>query len=144
MTFLNGTANGVLASRPQGILHRIREVRASKGVGIETVAAELGKSPATIVLEENPETDLRLSVLRQWSQVLDVSIGDLIIERPEYAGIPGLTSQRLKQLETTAEKLVEMTTDKATLTFARGLRHQIREFFEEDPKPLADPGAILP
>ena len=141
---LNGTGNGVLASHPQGNLHRIMEVRVKAGMELESVAADLGKSPATAKIEEDPKTDLRLSVLREWSRALGVSIGDLLIERPEYAGIPGLTRQRLKQIEGTAEKLISMTTDKATLTFAVGLHHQIREFFEEDQEPLGDPGAVLP
>ncbi len=144
MSFLNGSVGSVLAAKPPEVLHRIRDERISQGVGIEKVAAELGKSPAAVSMEERPTSDLRLSVLSQWSRVLGVSVVELLIERPEYTGIPALTEQRLKQIESTAQKIVSQTADKATLTFAKGLCHQIREFFEEDVTPLADPGSAMP
>ena len=144
MSFLNGTTGSVLPNGTPRELHRIRQVRIKSGLTIEKVAADLGKSSAIVALEENPTSDLRISALREWSRALGVPVIDLLVERPEYVGIPGLTMHRLKQIESTAQKLVAVTTDKATLTFARGLCHQIREFFEDDATPLGDPGAALP
>ena len=143
MSFLNGSERSELAAKPPAILHRIRDERIRRGVGIDEVAAGLGRSSVIVSQEELPTSDLRLSTLRQWSRVLGVHVVELLIERPEYAGIPGLTTQRLKQIESTAQKIVSVTSDKATLTFAVGLCHQIREFFEEDIAPLSDPGAAM-
>ena len=144
MSFLIGSGGQSTAAMPEGKLHVIKDVRINRGLTIEEVAARLGKSVESASMEEAATTDLTLSVLRAWSKALGVPVGDLLIERPEYAGIPGLTKNRLAQLELTASKIVKLASDKATLTFARGLCRQIREFFDDDAIPLADPNAAMP
>ena len=144
MSFLIGSGGRKVTPFAEGKLHKIRDVRLERGLDLQTVAARLGKSLETVASEEIPTADLTLSVVREWSKALGVPAGNLLIERPEYAGIPGLTKQRLLNLEATAKKIIGMASDKATLTFAMGLRRQIREFFDEDIIPLADPGRALP
>ena len=65
---------------PRHSLHRLAVVRRQEGVSCRTVARHMGISITEVKSQEIATTDLPLSVLYQWREILDVPLTDLLVE----------------------------------------------------------------
>jgi transcriptional regulator with XRE-family HTH domain len=65
------------APRP---LHRISEVRQQQGASLRSLSRRMDMSVQEIREQEDAHTDLRISDLLKWQQVLEVPLADLLID----------------------------------------------------------------
>ncbi|HCK40404.1 MAG: hypothetical protein CMJ72_07780 [Planctomycetaceae bacterium] len=61
-------------------LQRIREVRQQQGVSLRSISRRLNLTIQEIREHEDPQTDLSISDLLKWQQVLEVPLVDLLID----------------------------------------------------------------
>ena len=92
-------------------VHRIREVREQQGMSIRSISRRTGVEPRFLREEENPHTDLALSDLLRWQQVLDVPLIDLLEETDEPISRPVMERARLVKLMKTARAMQEKAKD---------------------------------
>ena len=69
-----------VVSEEREAFHRIREVREEQGISLRTASRRLGVDSKTVRAEEDPDTDLNLSRLYDWQEMLDVPLTDLLNE----------------------------------------------------------------
>ncbi|MEQ8209257.1 MAG: helix-turn-helix domain-containing protein [Lacipirellulaceae bacterium] len=65
---------------PPAVTHRLAEVRQQQGVSVRSVARKMGITMQEVRAQEDPSSDLRLSDLLWWQQVLDVPLADLLVD----------------------------------------------------------------
>jgi len=113
-------------------LHRIEEVRQQQGVTLRNVARRLGIEMTVIRRQEQPETDLRISDLLRWQQVLDVPLADLLEEGEGQLSGPVLARSRMVRLMKTAAAIKEQVGDQGQASRLVGqLIEQILEIMPE-------------
>ena len=59
-------------------LHRISEVREQQSISLRSIARKFGCTIQQVREKEEPGTDMTLSDLRKWQEVLDVPLADLL------------------------------------------------------------------
>lgn len=62
-------------------LHRLAEARRLEGISQSTVARRLGVSLSEVKWQENEATDLPVSALYDWQEVLEVPVGELLLDK---------------------------------------------------------------
>ena len=108
LDFESGTiSNGRPSADSATPLHRIGVVRRQQGVALRTVARYLNVDIEEAARQEQETTDLPLSVLRQWQEVLDVPIGELLIESDEMLSGPVLERARLIKVMKSAVTILD-------------------------------------
>lgn len=112
-------------------LHRIEQVRREQGVSIRTCARRLGLEVEEIRLQEHPDTDLRLSQLRRWQQVLGVPLIDLLEEPEGDLSRPILDRAKLVRLMKTALGIRDQADSPAQQRLAQTLIDQLLEWMPE-------------
>jgi len=117
-----------LANRP---LHRLGEVRRLQGVTRRTIARRLCTDLATVKAQEQPTADMLLSNLYAWQEVLDVPVGELLVETEEPLSAPVLKRAQLVRLMKTAAAIVERTQQPAVRRMAQMLVEQLCEIMPE-------------
>lgn len=98
-----------LARRPRGKLHRLAEVRRQQGVTLRNVARRLGIELQVVRRQEQPESDVRVSDLLMWQQVLEVPLAELLVEGEGQLSGPILERSRMVKLMKTAAAIRERT-----------------------------------
>jgi len=117
-----------LAKRP---LHRLGEVRRLQGVTRRTIARRLGTDLAAVKAQEQPTTDMLLSNLYAWQEVLDVPVGELLVETEEPLSAPVLKRAQLVRLMKTAAAILERSQQSAIRRMAQMLVEQLCEIMPE-------------
>ncbi len=113
-------------------LHRIADVRRQQGVTLRNVARRLGIEMAVIRRQELPESDLRISDLLRWQQVLDVPLAELVEEGEGQLSGPVLARSRMVKLMKTAAAIREQVGDEGQASQLVGqLIEQILEIMPE-------------
>ena len=79
-------------------LHRLSAVRKTQSVTLRTVARRLRTDVATVKIQEQEDSDLLLSALYQWQEVLDVPVGELLVEAEEPLSPPVMKRAQLLRL----------------------------------------------
>ncbi len=116
------------ADRP---LHRLEEVRRIQGVSRRTVARRLHLDMASIKHMEQEDTDLSLSTLYEWQQVLDVPINELLVEAEEPLSTPVMKRAQLLKLMKTAMAIKQRSGQGAIQRMAEVLVNQLVEIMPE-------------
>ena len=65
----------------QRVYHRIHTVRQQQGTSLRSLARRLNMSVQEIRRQEDARTDLRISDLLNWLEILDVPLADLLVEK---------------------------------------------------------------
>jgi len=117
--------------RFQQRMHRIAEVRQRQGVTLRNVARRLGVEMAVVRRQEQPESDLRLSEVMLWQEVLEVPIAELLVEADGQLSGPVLERSRMVKLMKTAAALRERTRGTDTGRVVEMLVGQILEIMPE-------------
>ncbi len=116
------------ATRP---LHRLHAVRQQQGISIRKVARTLHISQSQVRDQEEPTSDLRLSSLYQWQEVLDVPIAELLVESERPLSRPVLERARLLRLMKTAVSIMERAEQVSVRRLAETMVAQLTELMPE-------------
>ncbi len=128
------SASERVSSQP---LHRIADVRREQGVSLRSAARQLHTDAATVRHQESPNTDLRLSDLLQWQQVLDVPLIDLLVDPGAPLSRPVMERAQMVRLMKTAAAIREQTTSPGVQRLVNMLVDQLLHMMPE----LADVSA---
>ena len=125
----NGTAAGLSAApRP---LHRLAEVRRQQGVTRRTVARRLDTDVHHVKREERETSDLSLSQLYRWQQVLDVPVSELLVESDDPLSTPVMKRAQLVRLMKTAAAILERSQQAGIQRMAQVLVDQLIDIMPE-------------
>jgi transcriptional regulator with XRE-family HTH domain len=122
------TAAPRTAGRP---LHRLAEVRRRQGITRRTLARRLNTDVATVKLLEQPTSDLLLSTLYAWQEVLDAPVAELLIECEEPLSTPVLKRAQMVRLMKTAGAILERASQPSIRRMAQMLVDQLCEVMPE-------------
>ena len=111
--------------------HRLAEVRQQQGVTLRNVARRLGIDMAEVRRQENETTDLRVSELLDWQEVLEVPIAELLVEADGQLSGPVLQRSRMVKLMKTAAAIREQAAGTPTQRLTDMLIGQILEIMPE-------------
>ena len=111
--------------------------RSQQGVTLRNVARITGIEMRVVRLQENPESDLRISDLMLWQKVLEVPIQELLVEGNGQLSGPVLERSRILKLMKTATAIKEHTIGTTAEQYVNMLIGQILEIMPElsDVKP---------
>ena len=112
-------------------LHRLAEVRQQQGVSHRNVARRLGTDLKTVRQQERETTDLPLSLLYQWQQVLDVPIADLLLDNDGPISPLVLQRARMVKLMKTAAAIHEKAESNSVRRLVQMLMDQLIEIMPE-------------
>jgi transcriptional regulator with XRE-family HTH domain len=112
-------------------LHRLKEVRREQGVSTRRVALHLGVDTDQVRHQESETTDLTLSQLYAWQQVLEVPVADLLVDSNSPLSPPVLQRARMVKLMKTATALVERSASGSLRKLAESLVDQLKEIMPE-------------
>ena len=116
------------ADRP---LHRLAEVRRIQGVSRRTVARRLHLDMASVKHMEEEDTDLSLSTLYQWQQILDVPVNELLVEAQDPLSTPVMKRAQLLKLMKTAMAIKQRSAPGPIQRMAEVLVNQLVEIMPE-------------
>ena len=116
---------------PQHPLHRLAVMRNEQGISLSKIAKMLGITIAEARRQELETTDLLLSQLYCWRNVLETSIGDLLIEPEHIPTNPIKCRSQLVKMMKSVRSILETTKEKGTRTFAETLAALFIEMMPE-------------
>jgi transcriptional regulator with XRE-family HTH domain len=112
-------------------LHRIGQVRQEQGVSVRSVARRLGMSMQDVRDQEHPTSDLRISQVMQWQQVLEVPLADLLLDTEGPLSAPVSQRARMLRVMKTAKALAESASEAPIQRLASMLISQLVEVMPE-------------
>jgi transcriptional regulator with XRE-family HTH domain len=116
------------ATRP---LHRLAAVRKTQGVTYRTVARRLKTNVATVKMQEQEDADLLLSTLYQWQEVLDVPVGELLVEAEDPLSSPVMQRAQLLRLMKSAMAILQRSKQASIRRMAQVMVTQLIEIMPE-------------
>lgn len=119
---------GAMVSRA---LHRLGIVRRLQGISRRTVARRLNTDVAQVKTQERATSDLLLSDLYRWQQVLDVPMCELLVEAGNDLAAPVLRRAQLVRVMKTVLAIQETTSEESIRRMAQTLIGQLTELMPE-------------
>ncbi len=116
------------APRP---LHRLAAVRRMQGVSRRALARRLNVDVGVVKQQEEETSDLMLSTLYRWQQMLDVPISELLVDAEESLSAPVLKRARMVRLMKTALSIQERSSQESIRRMAQNLVAQLIEVMPE-------------
>ncbi len=116
------------ADRP---LHRLEEVRRLQGVTRRTIARRLNCDVTMVKAQEQPASDMYLTTLYAWQQVLEVPVSELLLETEEPLSAPVMRRAQMVRLMKTAAAIQERTNQPGIRRMAQMLVEQLCEVMPE-------------
>jgi len=112
-------------------LHRLAEVRQQQGVTLRNVARRMRVDLKTVRNQEDAQSDLTLSALYAWQQVLDVPVADLLVD--DEGPLSPAVKQRaqLVRVMKTAVAMLEQCDSPKTKRMAQTLIDQLLDIMPE-------------
>ena len=112
-------------------LHRLGEARRQENVSRRNVARQLGITMEEARRQECQTTDLPLSVLRKWANVLRLPVAELIEEPADLLSTSLSNRARLVRVMKTAMAVLEQTDNLQTNRLAQTMVDQLTEIMPE-------------
>jgi transcriptional regulator with XRE-family HTH domain len=112
-------------------LHRIAEVRRQQGMSMRTVARHMNAEARALKQQEEESSDLKLSELYRWQDVLGVPVADLLVESSEPLSAPVLLRARMIKVMKTVAALMETADTAPVRRLAQTLHDQLVEIMPE-------------
>ena len=112
-------------------LHRVAAVRQQQQVSLRSVARRLQLSIAEVRRQEQADSDLTVSQLLRWQQVLNVPLAELLVEADGQLAGPVLERSRMVKLMKTAAAIREQTRATPTARLVAMLIEQLVELMPE-------------
>jgi transcriptional regulator with XRE-family HTH domain len=111
--------------------HRLAAVRRQEGVSRRTVARRLGIGVREVQAQEEESTDLPLSTLYRWREILNVPITELLEEDAGEMSASVMFRAKLLRVMRTAVTILERTRNTATHRRAQFMVEQLIEIMPE-------------
>jgi len=112
-------------------LHRLHTVRCREGVSQRTIARRLHLPAAEVQRQEEETTDIPLSTLYQWQEVLEVPLAELLQEPEDSLSMPIEKRSRMVRAMKTAKSILEQARQKSVRRMAENLVEQLIEVMPE-------------
>ena len=112
-------------------LHRLAEVRKAQGVSIANLARRLNRDAVDVREQEKPTSDMLLSQLYRWREILDTPISELLIDPDDVLDDPIKSRASLVRVMKTVRSILETTHEKQTMRMAQTLFDQLIEIMPE-------------
>jgi transcriptional regulator with XRE-family HTH domain len=112
-------------------LHRLETVRRLQGVSRRAVARRLNMDLATVKQQEQETSDLLLSTLYKWQELLDVPVAELLVDSADTLAFPIMKRAQMIRLMKTALSIMEHATQVAIRRMAQMLIDQLVELMPE-------------
>ena len=116
------------ANRP---LHRLMAVRQQQGISRRTLARRLGTDVSQVKWQEQANSDIWLSRLHDWQEVLDVPLVELLVEAEEPLSAPVMRRAQMVRLMKTAAAILERSQQVSIRRMAQMLVEQLVEVMPE-------------
>lgn len=112
-------------------LHRIHEVREQQGTSLRSVARKLNLPMQEVRAQEETSTDLRISDLLKWQEILEVPLSDLLVDtQGPLSDAVGSRASMLRVMKT-AKAILETAEDDSVNRLARMLVEQLVQMMPE-------------
>ena len=112
-------------------LHRLGEARQREQISRCNVARHLGIAVQDVRRQKRSTTDLPLSVLYKWAEVLELPVAELVEEPSDSLSSRLVHRARLVRVMKTAMSLLEQSGDPQTRQFAQTMVNQLIEVMPE-------------
>ena len=112
-------------------MHRVRTVRLQQGMSLRSAARQMGTDVRSLRLQEQEQTDLRISDLHKWQRALDVPLAELVEETDVPLSRPVMERARMIRLMKTAAAINERTEEEGIRRMAQMLVEQLVEIMPE-------------
>ncbi len=119
------------AARSRSALHRLAAVRRQQGISPRNMARRLNVDVATVLKQEEETTDLPLSTLYAWQQVLEIPVADLLVDDDAPLSAPVYERARMVKVMKTAAAILEKAPSKSVKRLATMLIEQLVEIMPE-------------
>lgn len=125
------STNPVSASSGAKPLHRLRLVREQQGLTLRTISRRTGVSVRQLRAEEDPYSDLPVSVLHRWQEALEVPLSELLVEPGNSLSLVVGQRAMLLRVMKTALSLQESAREAKLKRLAEMLCKQLQELMPE-------------
>ena len=112
-------------------LHRIAAVRECQGMSLSSCARRLGITQTEARHQEKPTTDLTLSQLMAWREVLDVPLSELIGNAEDFIEDPIQNRAKMVKIMKSARQIDEIAKEVRVQRVAKMLVEQLIEVMPE-------------
>ncbi len=112
-------------------LQRLAAVRRQQGISRRTVARRLNVDLQTVRDQEAESNDLPISELYRWREVLDVPIGELLVEADDALSSPIMQRAQLVRLMKSALAIRDNAKQESVRRMAQTLIEQLLEMMPE-------------
>ena len=113
------------------VFHRISEVRQQQGVSLRSVARKMNLPIQEVRDQENPNSDLRVSDLLKWQEILEVPLADLLVDTQGPLSEPvGKRASMLRVMKTT-KAILESSKSKSVQRMTNMLIEQLVQIMPE-------------
>lgn len=126
-----GRGNGVALPAVRRPLHRVGAVRRLQGISRRAAARRLNIDVAQVKLQELDTTDMPLSRLYQWQELLEVPVSELLVEASDPLSAPVLKRGQLVRAMKTVLAILEETSQDTVRRMAHTLYDQMIEIMPE-------------
>ncbi len=119
------------ANAPQRRYHRLHEIRLQQGISLRCAARRMNQSVDQIRRQEADTSDLWLSELYRWQELLEVPLADLLVDEEGPLSEPVLKRARMVRLMKTAAAILSGSESEAVQRMAQMLVDQLVEIMPE-------------
>ena len=112
-------------------LHRVGIVRRLQGISRRAVARQLNMEVSRLKYHERETSDMLLSTLYEWQEVLEVPVAELLVEADDPLSAPVLKRAQLVRLMKTALAILE---DARQVSIRRMAQTLVEQFIEVMPE----------
>ena len=127
----SGNPDGLKAPADKRLLHRLGIVRRLQGISRRTAARYLDVDVATVRFQERETTDLLLSKLYEWQDLLEVPVAELLVEADDPLSAPLLKRAQLVRMMKTVLAILENAQQEPIRRMAQTLVDQLVEMMPE-------------
>jgi transcriptional regulator with XRE-family HTH domain len=124
-------ANGSSSDISRQIMHRISTVRQRQGVSLRSAARQMRIDVRRLRSQEDESSDILLSTLYKWQQVLDVPISELLVDANDPVSSPILERARMLKIMKTVAAIRDRAESKPIKRMAEMLCDQLIEIMPE-------------
>ncbi len=112
-------------------LHRLHTVRCREGISQRTVARRLRLTAGEVQHQEKESTDIPLSTLYKWQEVLDVPLTELLQDPNDSLSTAIMERSQMVRVMKTAKSILELSGQKNVQRMAENLVEQLVEVMPE-------------
>ena len=112
-------------------LHRIATVRSQQGVSLRTASRRWNEDLSSVRRQEEETSDLTLSQLYRWQQLLDVPVAELLVDVNQSLSAPVLRRAQMLRLMKTAVTLRQKSKNVQVQRLAQMMIEQLIEIMPE-------------